>query len=88
MTTKHLSPQKQAVEFISLTQELTRFRQQLEAEAGEPIQQVEVNAALFLSDLCQFLQLGASQQQLVLGETAAEYTQSVAETQVRLPTVH
>ncbi len=88
MTTKNPSSQKQFVQFISLTQELARFRLHLEAEADEPIQQMEVNAALFLSDLCQFLQLGAPQQQQILGEAATEYAQSISETLVRLPTVH
>lgn len=82
MTTKRSLPQVQNVEFISLTQELMRFRQQLEIEAGEPLCGLEVDAALLLSDLCNFLKLGPTQKALILGEQGTAYLVAVLQAKV------
>jgi hypothetical protein len=68
----------------SLTQELKRFREQLEAEAGEPAYSIETNAALLLSDLCKFFKLGASQCDRILGPQAATYVAANLETEVTI----
>jgi hypothetical protein len=42
-----------AIQYESMTDLLTHFRQQLERENGKPISELsEVNAAMLLSDLC------------------------------------
>jgi hypothetical protein len=71
-----------AIEMTSLAKSLTLFRQHLEAEAAEPIANLEVNAALLLSDLCQFLGLGAPQQSQVLGKHGTRYLATTLATQI------
>ncbi len=68
----------------SLTHELARFRVQLEIEAGEPIQAIETNAALLLSDLCRFFRLDMAQQERVLGHEGTAYMASALETGISL----
>lgn len=70
-----------AVEFVSMTEELTRFRKKLESEAdGLPVHVLEVNVADLLSDLCNHLGLGKKQHNKILGTNNVRYleaTQSV-----------
>ena len=75
------------IEFVSLTKELTRFRQRLETEAdGVPLHLLTFNAAELLSDLCVFLQLGERQHDEVLGAHNVAYIKSVHSVAVE-PTV-
>ena len=77
MNTNTMPQRAKNLEVISLTQELTRFRKLLEAEAGEPIQDIEISAALFLSDLCVFLGLGKLQHDQILGWEALDFLTAV-----------
>lgn len=58
---------------------LARFRARLEREAEGPIGDLEVNAALLLSDLCRFLGLDEQQYTYVLGEHGVKYVLEVME---------
>ena len=58
---------------------LARFRARLEQEAEQPVGDLEVNAALLLSDLCRFLGLDEPQYVYVLGERGVEYVLRVME---------
>jgi hypothetical protein len=45
------------IEYFSLTAVLKHFRQQIESGTGAPIQNIEINAALLLDDVCKFIGL-------------------------------
>ena len=61
-----------AIQYASLTDLLTHFRQTLERENGKPINELsEVNAAMLLSDLCVFLGLSDQNRRKILGATAS-----------------
>lgn len=63
-----------AIQYASLTDLLTHFRQQLERENGKPINELtEVNAAEVISDLCVFLGLSDQNRRKVLGAGAATH---------------
>jgi hypothetical protein len=72
------------VEFFSLSAALTEFRRCLERESGIPIQDMELNAALILNDLCLFLHLGEKQRQQVLGQSAAKFIEMMLDARVDL----
>jgi len=77
------------VEFVSLTQELRRFRQRLETEAeGTPLHLLEVNAADLLSDLCLHLGLGQKQHDEILGVNNVRYLEAVRTQPVSLTVKH
>ena len=77
------------VEFISITKELTRFRQRLETEAdGVPLHLVHLNAAELLSDLCVFLQLGERQHDEILGAHYVAYLEAVWAQPISLTVKH
>jgi hypothetical protein len=82
MSINALKPTSTAILASSLTQELKRFREQLEAEAGEPAFAIETNAALLLSDLCKFFKLGSSRCDRILGRQAASNIAATLETEV------
>lgn len=67
-----------------LARAIGRFRRHVEQEAQEPVEQLDVNAALFLSDLCQFLHFSPGTSRAVLGDQAAKHVDDVLDTQVRL----
>jgi len=84
---KHWS--KGGIEFVSVTQELTRFRQRLETEAdGVPLHVLTLNAAELLSDLVVFLQLGQAQHDAILGEYNVRYLEAVQGERVSLTVKH
>jgi hypothetical protein len=64
----------QTVEYACMSDLLKQFRQFIEEQAGQPVQEVEINAALLLSDLCLFLGLDAGNQVKVLGVPAHIFT--------------
>lgn len=76
------------VEILSLAHLLTQFRQKLEAEAGEPIYEVEINAALLLSDLSRFLGMGIRQQNFILGADASNYVKEIEGVVIQISRVH
>ena len=63
---------------------LARFRTRLEKEAERPIGDLELNAALFLSDLGRLLGLDKLQHNHVLGEHGVQYVLEVSEARVSL----
>lgn len=67
-----------------LARAIGRFRRHVEQEAQEPVEQLDVNAALFLSDLCRFLHFSPGISRAVLGNQAANHVEEVLDTQVRL----
>jgi hypothetical protein len=63
-----------AIQYASLTDLLTHFRQALERDNGKPFEELsEVNAAEMLSDLCVFLGLSDQNRRKILGARAAMY---------------
>ncbi len=65
------------VEYFSLTAALKHFRQEIEKGTGAPIQTIEINAALFLDDVCKFIGLSDERRADVLGKSAAAFVSSV-----------
>ncbi len=66
------------LEFVSLTQELRRFRMKIESEAGGiPLHTLEINPVDLLSDLCIHLRLGQRQHDEILGINNVRYLQVV-----------
>ncbi len=65
------------VEYFSLTAALKHFRQQVEQSTGTPVQNIEINAALFLDDVCRFIGLSDEKRREVLGRQAAAFVSSM-----------
>ncbi len=60
-----------AIEYASLTDLLTHFRQALERENGKAIEELDsINTAMILSDLCVFLGLSDQNRRKILGAQA------------------
>ena len=76
------------LEYRNMSDLLKDFRQYLEHEAGAPVERIETSAALFLYDLCQFLELGEPQRQKVMGKSAATFVNATLVRRVRLPVIH
>ena len=76
------------LEYRNMSDLLADFRRYLEREAGTPIERLDVNAALLLHDLCEFLELGEPQRQKVLGWSAAAFVKAELDARVSLPVVH
>ncbi len=68
----------------NLTHLLARFRQQVEREAGQPIESLDLNAALLLSDLCRFMELPQEGCGRVLGAGAVSFVGQVEAQRVSL----
>ncbi len=66
-----------AIEYASMTDLLTHFRQALERDSGKPINESEINAAELLSDLCVFLGLSDQNRRKILGAKAAIYIDQI-----------
>ena len=72
-----------AIQYASLTDLLTHFRQTLERENGKPINELsQVNAAMLISDLCVFLGLSDQNRRKILGATAATHIDQTLAAQV------
>ena len=77
------------IQYESLTDLLTHFRQTLERENNGPIQQLDnVNAAMVLSDLCIFLGLSDLNRRKILGTTAATWLDQMMRESAQLTVVH
>jgi len=67
-----------AIQYESLTDLLTHFRQTLERENSKPINELsEVNAAELISDLCVFLGLSDLNRRKILGVRAAAHIDQI-----------
>jgi len=66
----------------NLTHLLTRFRRQVERDAGQPIETLDLNAALLLSDLCRFMGLPDEGCDRVLGARAVAFVGQVETQQI------
>lgn len=62
--------------------QLTQFRADLEEGTGQPISDLQINAALLLSDLCRFLSLDEQQHDHVLGTSGVQHVMQVLETRM------
>ena len=76
------------LEYRNLSDLLKDFRLSLEHDAGAPVERIETSAALFLYDLCQFLELGEPQRQKVLGRSAVAFIRAELDALVRPPVIH
>ncbi len=65
------------VEYFSLTAALKHFRQEVEKGSGEPIQKIEINAALLISDICRWIGLSEERRSEVLGKSATAFVESI-----------
>jgi hypothetical protein len=65
------------VEYFSMTKCLKHFRETVEKEAGTPIQTLDMNLALILSDICRWVGLSEEKRREVLGKSAATFVSSV-----------
>jgi hypothetical protein len=70
----------------TLCNKLWQFRLALEGQAEQSIRELEVQAALLLSDLCVFAGLSEEQHARVLGEEGVAYVNEILEERVRLAT--
>ena len=67
-----------AIEYASMTDLLTHFRQALERDSGKPINELnEFNAAELISDLCVFFGLSDQNRRKILGAKAATYIDQI-----------
>lgn len=72
------------VEYALMSDLLKEFRVWLEEETGLPIAKVELNGALLLLDLCQFLGLNDKNQKKVLGSAGQFFTHSFVKEHITL----
>ena len=78
-----------AIQYESLTDLLTHFRQTLERENDKPINELgEVNAAMLISDLCVFLGLSDQNRRKILGAKAATYLDEILVLQASTTSKH
>jgi hypothetical protein len=72
-----------AIQYTSMTDLLTHFRQTLERESDKPIDELSgVNAAELISDLCVFLGLSDQNRRKVLGAQAAMHIDQTLTAQI------
>ncbi len=76
------------VEYFSLTTALKHFRQEVEKGTGSPVQNVEMNMALILSDVCRWVGLSDERRAEVLGKSAAAFVASVESEPITIATKH
>jgi len=65
------------VEYKSMTVLLADFRKRLERESGGPVNQLDMNTAEMLSDLCNFLGLSDKNRRIVLGKDGTRYVDMI-----------
>ena len=63
------------LQYATMSHLLLDFRRYIEREAGQPIERIELNGALWMNDLCRFLRLGEGQRERVLGKSAVSYVE-------------
>ena len=69
--------QVKGLEYFSLSAALLHFRQEVEKGTGAPIQNVEVNACLFLDDIMKWIGMSEAKRAEVLGKSASVFVASV-----------
>jgi|WetSurMetagenome_2_1015567.scaffolds.fasta_scaffold1946478_1 hypothetical protein len=77
-----------AVEYQSMTACLMHFRQLFEKYTNTPIQEANVNAAVFLADMAVFIGLSNERVRDVMGESAYKFVEMVENARVRDTTIH
>ena len=78
-----------AIQYESMTDLLTHFRQTLERENNQSIQELDaVNAAMILSDLCVFLGLSDQNRRKILGATASTWIDQMMSKSAQLTIRH
>jgi hypothetical protein len=78
-----------AIQYESMTDLLTHFRQTLERENNQSIQELDaVNAAMILSDLCVFLGLSDQNRRKILGATASTWIDQMISKSAQLTIRH
>jgi hypothetical protein len=78
-----------AIQYESMTDLLTHFRQTLERENSQSIQELDaVNAAMILSDLCVFLGLSDQNRRKILGATASTWIDQMMSKSAQLTIRH
>jgi hypothetical protein len=78
-----------AIQYESMTDLLTHFRQTLERENNQSIQELDaVNAAMILSDLCAFLGLSDQNLRKILGATASTWIDQMMSKSAQLTIRH
>jgi len=73
MSCQGVAIERFAIQYKEMDKLLVDFRKYLEREHGQPVQTLEVNAALVLHDFVMFLGLGQQQRDKVLGAPAATF---------------
>lgn len=76
------------VEYFSLTAALKNFREEVERGTGSPVQTVEMNMALILSDVCRWIGLSDERRREVLGKTASAFVDSIEAEPIKLDVQH
>ncbi len=77
-----------AVEYQSMTACLMHFRQLFEKYTDIPIQEANVNAAVFLADVAVFIGLSNERVRDVMGESAYTFVEMIENARVRGTTNH
>ena len=77
-----------ALEYKDMSKLLVGFRKYLEREHGQPVQTLEVNAALLLHDFVIFLGLDQQQREKVLGGSATAFVDALLDERYGLPVVN
>jgi hypothetical protein len=75
-----------SVEYASLALLLQDFRRQLEHVSGGPIDELDVNAAEVISDLCNFVGFSDQNRRKVLGVNGARHLDKIGHVLV-IPTI-
>ena len=71
------------LQFVNVTDVLTRFRVLCESEAEQPAHQISVNLAEVLSDIACFLELGTAQHDAILGADNVQYLETLLSTPIK-----
>ena len=74
-----------ALQYKDMTSLLVSFRKYLEREHGQPVQTLEVNAALLLHDFVIFLGLEQQQREKVLGKPATAFVEALLDVRYGVP---
>ena len=77
-----------AVEYKSMTACLMHFRQLFEKYTSTPIQEADVNAAVFLADVAVFLGLSDERVRDVMGDSAYKFVETVNNARVKATIKH
>jgi hypothetical protein len=77
-----------SVEYASLTLLLHDFRRKLEHESGGPIDELNVNAAEVISDLCNFVGLSDQNRRRVLGANGAQHVDMIEHSSINSTIKH